>query len=452
MKKSIMYFIITVCAVVAAVSLTYGISAGKESAEYERLMSANYQHAFKELVSGVSDVDTSLQKSLIVTSPTMAGAVCSELYATAQTAEMALGVLPFTASEMEKTAGFLNRVGDYALSLSQKAYKGESFSDEDLENLRALSEVASVMSQNLKSIEEGLGSELVTLDQYLRTVQQADQSEEQTVPQTLADSMSIAETEFPEVPSLIYDGPFSEHLTNVSPRLLENCEDISQSQGRDAAAAFIGARKELVYASGEMDGDIPCWRYECEVKGSTVVICVSKCGGKVLSVLSSRLVETAQVDAQQAVDAAKAFLRQKGFDSLKDSYYMISDNVLTANFAYEQDGVICYSDLIKVGIALDDCTLKSFEASGYITSHYERELPAPQVSTEQAQEKVPADLKVNSSRVALIPTAGKAEILCYEFECADANGQKYIIYVNAVTGEQEKILILLEDENGTLTI
>lgn len=452
MKKSIMYFILTVFAVVSIVSLTYGITAENKSIVTERMMSANYQHAFKELVSGVSDVDTSLQKSLIVTSPTMAGAVCSELYATAQTAEMALGVLPFTASEMEKTAGFLNRVGDYALSLSQKAYKGESFSEKDLENLRALSDVASVMSQNLKSIEDGLGSELVTLDQYQRTIQQADQSEEQTIPQTLADSMSIAETEFPEVPSLIYDGPFSEHLANVSPRLLENCEDINETQGRDIAAGFIGARKELVYPSGEMDGSIPCWRYECDVRGSKVAICVSKCGGKVLSVLSPRLVENAKIDAKRALDAAKTFLQQKGFDSLKESYYMISNNVLTANFAYEQDGVICYSDLIKVGIALDDGTLKSFEASGYITSHYVREFTEAKVTMQQAQGKVPGDLKVNSSRVALIPTAGKSEVLCYEFECADANGQKYMIYVNAVTGEQEKILILLEDENGTLTI
>ena len=47
---------------------------------------------------------------------------------------------------------------------------------------------------------------------------------------------------------------------------------------------------------------------------------------------------------------------------------------------------------------------------------------------------------------------GKYEILCHEFKCEAEDGRHYIIYVNAVTGEQEKILILLEDENGALTL
>ena len=33
-----------------------------------------------------------------------------------------------------------------------------------------------------------------------------------------------------------------------------------------------------------------------------------------------------------------------------------------------------------------------------------------------------------------------------------AAGQHYLLYVNAATGVQERILILLEDDNGTLAI
>ena len=52
----------------------------------------------------------------------------------------------------------------------------------------------------------------------------------------------------------------------------------------------------------------------------------------------------------------------------------------------------------------------------------------------------------------MIPTAGQHEVLCYEFVCTDSAGGRCIVYVNAETGEQQKILILLEDENGSLTI
>ena len=54
--------------------------------------------------------------------------------------------------------------------------------------------------------------------------------------------------------------------------------------------------------------------------------------------------------------------------------------------------------------------------------------------------------------MALVPSDGKYERLCYEFKCQDENERHCIIYVNAETGEQEKILILIEDETGALTI
>ena len=62
------------------------------------------------------------------------------------------------------------------------------------------------------------------------------------------------------------------------------------------------------------------------------------------------------------------------------------------------------------------------------------------------------ELSVEEVRLALIPSAGRYEKLCHEFLCSAEDEQKYIIYVNAESGEQEKILILLEDESGTLTL
>lgn len=452
MKKWVTYTIISVLTIVTAASLIFGISESRRAAENARFLSASYQHAFTELAESVENVDSSLQKSLLVTSPSLAGAVCSELFSKVQMAEMALGILPFSATEMESTAGFLNKAGDYAFALSQKAYAGESFSAEDKENLKALSEVAEVLSMNIKSIQDSMDGQLMSIEQYQRSIEQVDESEDEVVPQTLADSMSLAEKEFPEVPSLIYDGPFSEHLTNVSPLLLEGKEKIDQTEGRAIVANFLGVREERVYPTSESEGDIPCYYYECEKNGAPVSIWISKVGGEVCSMLSSRYVESSKLDAQQALDAAKAFLKQKGYENMKESYYLISNNVMTANFAYVQDGVVCYSDLIKVGIALDDGSVKSFEASGYITTHHQRELPQAAVSQEQAQTKVAEGLTILGIENTLIPDAGQHEVLCYEFECEDENGQKFIVYVDALTGEQEKILILLEDENGTLTI
>ena len=44
------------------------------------------------------------------------------------------------------------------------------------------------------------------------------------------------------------------------------------------------------------------------------------------------------------------------------------------------------------------------------------------------------------------------EIFCRELVCEDAAGQHLLIYLNALTGAQERILLLLEDETGTLAL
>lgn len=452
MKKKTAVSIITALSILLAVAVAVAITSVNRAEDSERYIAANYRHAFSEVVTGISELDTALQKSLLVTSPSMAGAVCAEIFAKAQTAEMALGVLPFSATELEKTSGFINRVGDYAFSLSRKAGRGEELSQEEREGLSALSETASVLAMNMKSIEEELGSAMVGIEEYARSLKALDEREGEFIPETLADSVSLSEREFPEIPSLIYDGPFSEHLKEASPKLLEDMDVIDQSQGRKAAASFLGIRAEQVYPTGEQEGNLPAYCYGTEAGGSQINLWVSKTGGVVYGMLNSRPVQSSELSAEEALEKAKAQLEKWGYTSMRESYYMISGNVLTANFAYEQDGVICYPDLIKVGVALDNGAIQSFEAMGYVSAHTSRQLPEVKVSAQEAAGRVPEGLTVEGEALAVIPTAGKYELLCHEFKCLQEDGRRFIIYVNAQTGEQERILILLEDENGALTI
>ena len=167
--------------------------------------------------------------------------------------------------------------------------------------------------------------------------------------------------------------------------------------------------------------------------------------------LSTYRPENAALSASDAVAVAKKFLAERGYADMAESYHMTRDNVCTINFAWQQEGVLCYPDLIKVSVALDNGMVVGFESAGYLSAHTRRTLPPVQVSREQAQEQV-GELMVESHRLAVIPTAGQYEKLCHEFVCSDRSGGQFIIYVNVQSGQQEKILILLEDETGTLAI
>lgn len=179
---------------------------------------------------------------------------------------------------------------------------------------------------------------------------------------------------------------------------------------------------------------------------------MSRQGGKVTELMNSRPVGEASLTAEEGVQTARTFLAEQGYGDMEPSYYINQSNILTVNFAARQGEVLCYPDLIKVAVALDNGSIVGFEADGYLMNHAQRTLEAPAVLAEEAQAVLDPALECLSHQLAIIPTGGKYEVLCHEFKCRLEDGRHYIVYVNAQTGSEEKILLLIEDESGTLTI
>ena len=105
-----------------------------------------------------------------------------------------------------------------------------------------------------------------------------------------------------------------------------------------------------------------------------------------------------------------------------------------------------------MGGARDSGGVVSFEPHAYRRNPGARGPAPPAVSADEAAERVDSSLTILSRQLALIPTGGEYEVLCHEFKCQNADGGHVLVYVNAATGQQERILLLLEDENGTLVI
>ena len=74
---------------------------------------------------------------------------------------------------------------------------------------------------------------------------------------------------------------------------------------------------------------------------------------------------------------------------------------------------------------------------GYIMNKG-RNLDKPKLSEEEAMDKVSKDLKVESSKLCLIPSDGKNEIYTYEFKCTAPDGKPMLVYINADTGKEER--------------
>jgi hypothetical protein len=91
------------------------------------------------------------------------------------------------------------------------------------------------------------------------------------------------------------------------------------------------------------------------------------------------------------------------------------------------------------------------DTAGYAMNHHKRAPASPVVHLEQARTAVPDRLSIESERLCYIPTTGYREVLCWEFMCKTSEGAHALLYVNCENGQTENLLLLIEDENGTLT-
>ncbi|MDR0839364.1 MAG: germination protein YpeB, partial [Oscillospiraceae bacterium] len=446
MKKQYRAAVVSYCLAAAAVLGGFIYKNHLTAEYYRRQVTNSYRHAFNELVSEIGEVDSALQKCLYSGTPAMMSESCVEVFGASMSAKQALGELPNSDTEFEHTSGFLSRVGDYAFALSKKTASGEQPDGEAMENLRKLSDAASVLSGNMTGLLAEVNDGSLSLEEINRLGKRAARRGAEATGGVLSERVKVAEGEFPELPTLIYDGPFSSHINGMKPKLTEGKPELTREQAQKKAAQFAGS-DGLEY-DGERAGNLPVYLFSLPAPGGATNLEVTKAGGYIVNMYSSHIPGRASVSPADAVKTAEEFLTKKGFTDFRESYRMSQNDTVTVNFAYETGGVICYTDLIKVEVALDTGEVTGFEAQGYVMHHREREVPEAKVTEEDARAKVSPKLKVLSHATAIIPTGGQNEVFCHEFKCEAEDGRHYITYVNAENGRVERILILIESENG----
>jgi len=182
-----------------------------------------------------------------------------------------------------------------------------------------------------------------------------------------------------------------------------------------------------------------------------ISISISKKGGHVILMNSNREIELQVLTMEQANKKGKEFLNSHGFPNMKETYYLKEDGIVTINYAYFQNEVIVYPDLIKVKVALDNGEVLGIETTGYLNSHAERVLNSPKITKDEAKENLNKNIEIQSEGLAIIPTEWKTELLCWEFK-GKVDNTDFLVYINAETGREEDILIIVNTPNGTLTM
>lgn len=447
MKKTTRVIIFACLAVFFIAVTGFAVKERARAQQAERLLSNSYFHAFAELTTAAGELDSALQKVAYTTPGSLQDSLYQQIYAKALAAQYALGELPYANIDLEQTAAFFAKTGDYAMSLTRGG--GENAAD----SLASLSQIASSLSSSLAQLQSELETGALELSHVTKAAHELAAIAEDGAQNNGGMTFQNVESDFPELPSLVYDGPFSEHMSSNPPKQLEGLPEVSAEAARQRAAAFLSVSPNVLTLVSDSEGVLPVYSFTLPQDGGLGYIEVTRQGGQILSYFQDRCPTRSNVSVDEAIALAQNCLTAWAFPHMEPSYHIQREGILTIHFAPVVQGVYCYPDLVKLTIALDNGKLLGYEAHGYLYQHRERVFAPPAVSLETAQASLPGGVTLLRAQKALIPTQGGTdEVLTYEFKCQAPDGRHVLIYVNAETGLQQNILLLLEDETGTLAL
>lgn len=428
-----------------AIILVLGIFSIVQSVKlmkYEREVLLTNQLALVSLDENLNNIGTNLEKVMYSSTPTMLSKLAAELWRESSNAKNNLLMLPSNETQLNNTYKFLSQVGEFVMALGRKSANSESLSKEERQQLADLYKYCTSLNEQVNQMCYELENGTFSFENYDSTL-----LEKSNNLVSINSSLDDVEQSLSDLPSLIYDGPFSDHIEQGTPLLLKGVKEISQEDALAVAKKVCENEKNSLEYSYEENGDIPCYVFKTE----NCTVGITKSGGYPLYMISSKFAGEVKIKQDKAVKSAKEFLEKIGYAKLKESYYYTDDGICTINFASYDNGIVIYPDLIKVSVSLENGEILSFDASGFAHNHHNRKTFIPTLTEAQAIKKINNTLTVIDTQLCIIPTDWKSEQYCYEIHCKTEKGQELLVYIDCNTGEEDNILILLYSDNGVLT-
>ena len=434
-------------------SLVWGYNQYSIRGQYETALDNHYQRLFYDVKSHVENVQVSLSKALLATTKERNVLLFTQIMDDAASAKDKLAQMPISHADSASTEKFLTQASDYSYFIIQKHLEGQDITPEQREALKSIQLNAEAFNNELNLLADNIMEKNFIVGMARAGM---DSNTEAMSANTFVTSLVNLDKEVAKAPELIYDGPFADQMVNKKAvGLSGNQVDINKAH--QAALNFIGRENQgniQAFEEGEGINDlkIPSYTFQIENKNGRnqlIYVSVSKQGGKVLNMTNPRGVNEKKLSVEQGLKKAQEYLINKGFDNMEPNYNLRYDGTVLYNFVYTEGDITIYPDLIKVKVALDTGEIVGFDASAYYLNHQKRNLNQATISESEARAQVKTDFNIDSIRLAMIPK-GEKEVVCYEFK-GKYEGADFIVYINAQTGQEEQILQIIKNENGTLT-
>ena len=413
----------------------------------KNLVQDEYNKSMYLAVSYINNVEVDLAKLLVTSTPKMSAVTLADIWKQANLAKECLEQIPVGQNSMANASKYLTQVSDFSYTLMKQNVSDIKLTEEEYEKLKHIYEDSSKLSSKMSDIYDDLNAGRIKWDELEKI------GNEKLPDNDISNSISEVGKTFQNYEGLIYDGAFSDHLLSSEPKFLSQ-KEISEDDAKKYIEEVILNDENIdkIEFKGESNGRIKLYNFDVTLDSKQKrTISITKNDCKLYLMIGDKNVKEQNISFDEAKKRGMEFLNKLGIDNMIETYYQKTENMIVINYAATQDGVILYPDLIKVKISLDDGKVYGVEAAGYIFNHTTRNNLKPSISQEKAKSILNSSIEIISSDMALIPTESNSEILTYEFK-GKIDNREFLIYINANNAREEKVLLVIDNKNGVLTM
>lgn len=423
----------------AITSLGLGIWGYQEREEKNAVLiqaENTYQRAFHELSYHMDLLHDKIGSSLAMNSKESLSPQLVDIWRLTSEAHSNVGQLPLALLPFNKTEEFLSNIGDFTYRTAVRDLEKTPLSNEEVKTLEELYKQAGHIKDELRQVQHmALESNLRWMDVQLALATQDEQADN-----TIVNGFKTVEKQVEGFAEGNNDSSIIGTSTKEHEFQFLTGDKIDEQEAIDRSLKLFNTtnRQDLSVTKSGDGSDVSLYSISYENGDERAYMDMTEQGGHPLTLLIERPIEDKQLSLNAGLEKAKAYLDEYDFKDMEIYQSSEYDNIGVYSFLHNEDGIRVYSDAIEIKVGLDDGEILGLTARNYFMNHKDRQIPTPDISEEEAKDKVNENVDIKEEYMAIIDNDLGEEVLAYEF-LGVLGEETYRIFINAMNGVEERV-------------
>ena len=319
--------------------------------DYKNQLEYVYERNLFELIENMNNVENDLSKLQVSSSVAVQQKYLSTIIANTNSAQNNLSSLPIEHNAIDKTLTFVNQLSGFCIIQSERLSTGQTISLDDMDQVDKLHSASVDIKFELNKLSTLIASGYKIVDNTKNPTENTND---------FSDQFSGLKNDVTEYPTLIYDGPFSDSVTNKTIKGLGKNEINAEEAKRVISRTFGNYN---INSESLSKGDFDTFNFDIEVDGVEYYVQITKKGGFLLSMNSQADdSETKNKSLDECATIAENFATKLGLENVKTAWSTVNSGFAYINLTYYVNDVTVYPDMIKVKVDMSNGRIVAWEA------------------------------------------------------------------------------------------